>query len=174
MLPDGTSQIWIHLSKAVPIQHKAAEGSVSFILEDTYVRTYNNTHALVTTHFNTPVAAARLKRLRGGKTQLTILLREKAALQKQLVPGPRGTAYLRINIPRPTKTFAQQLVPLGVMKGARANVTPSHSPAPTRTPTPAASPAKKKTTKAQSSGQSRTKDQGKGKASSSFTFSMGD
>ncbi len=112
MLPDGSAEVWVHLSKSVTLQARQAEGRVTFVLSDTYVRTWNNTHALVTTHFNTPISRVRLRRGKKGTSLLTLDLREKAALKARIVPGPRGTTYLRIAIPRASRNLVPAVRPV--------------------------------------------------------------
>ncbi len=117
MLPDGSSEVSVWLSKKVKVDIHKQERSVTLVLSDTYVRWRNNTYPLITTHFNTPLGSARLKRGKHGETLLIIQLRETADVKSRLEVGPRGTAILKVAIPRPRQVFveADQRVPLAVL-----------------------------------------------------------
>ena len=59
-LPDGGSRLFVDLTTQVPVEERRAPGSVTYVLKGAQVTHYNNTNALVTVHFNTPVYRARL------------------------------------------------------------------------------------------------------------------
>jgi hypothetical protein len=59
-LPDGGSRLFVDLSSQVPVEERRAPGSVTYVLKGAQVTHHNNTNALVTVHFNTPVYRARL------------------------------------------------------------------------------------------------------------------
>jgi hypothetical protein len=44
----------------VPVEEHKARGSITYVLKNAGARVWNNTNALVTVHFNTPVSRARL------------------------------------------------------------------------------------------------------------------
>lgn len=117
MLQDGSSEVSVWLSKKVQVDVRKQERSVTLVLSETYVRWTNNTYPLITTHFNTPLSSARLKRGKKGETLLVIQLRETADVKSRLEVGPRGTAILKVSIPRPRQVFveADQRVPLAVL-----------------------------------------------------------
>jgi hypothetical protein len=73
-LPDGGSRVFVHVSSQVPVEERKAQGSVTYVLKGAHVQFHNNTNALVTVHFNTPVARARLVPS-GGDLLLQIDLR---------------------------------------------------------------------------------------------------
>ncbi len=57
---DGGSRLFVALSQAVPVEERKAHGSLTYVLKGASPRVWNNTNALVTVHFNTPVYRARL------------------------------------------------------------------------------------------------------------------
>ncbi|MBN9165444.1 MAG: hypothetical protein J0I07_31080, partial [Myxococcales bacterium] len=57
---DGGSRLFVQLSQNVPVEERKAQGSITYVLKGASPRVWNNTNALVTVHFNTPVARARL------------------------------------------------------------------------------------------------------------------
>ncbi|MBI2393425.1 MAG: hypothetical protein HYV09_27825, partial [Deltaproteobacteria bacterium] len=61
MTEDGGSEIVVEFSKnpLSPTQHPAA-GSLSFVFKGAHVIKSNNQNPLITVHFNTPIASARL------------------------------------------------------------------------------------------------------------------
>ncbi|MGE0321260.1 MAG: hypothetical protein AB7K71_23410 [Polyangiaceae bacterium] len=121
MLQDGSSEVSVWLSKKVSVEVRKAERSVTLVLSDTYVRWTTNTYPLITTHFNTPLSSARLKRGKQGETLLVLNLREAADVKSRLEVGPRGTSILRVSIPAPRQEFvkAEQRVPLAVLPSQR-------------------------------------------------------
>ncbi len=59
-LPDGGSRLFVDLTTQVPVEERRTAGSVTYVLKGAQVTHHNNTNALVTVHFNTPVFRARL------------------------------------------------------------------------------------------------------------------
>jgi len=59
-LPDGGSRLFVDLTTQVPVEERRTANSVTYVLKGAQVTHYNNTNALVTVHFNTPVYRARL------------------------------------------------------------------------------------------------------------------
>jgi hypothetical protein len=57
---DGGSRLFVALSQTVPVEERKAQGSITYVLKGASPRVWNNTNALVTVHFNTPVYRARL------------------------------------------------------------------------------------------------------------------
>ncbi|MCA9645988.1 MAG: hypothetical protein H6718_33390 [Polyangiaceae bacterium] len=121
MLQDGSSEVSVWLSKKVSVDVRKAERSVTLVLSETYVRWTTNTYPLITTHFNTPLSSARLKRGKKGETLLVLTLREAADVKSRLEVGPRGSSILRVSIPAPRQEFvkAEQRVPLAVLPATR-------------------------------------------------------
>jgi hypothetical protein len=59
-LPDGGSRLFVELSAQVTVEERRAQGSITYVLKGAQIRHHNNTNALVTVHFDTPVFRARL------------------------------------------------------------------------------------------------------------------
>ncbi len=59
-LPDGGSRLFVQLNQNVPVEERRAAGSVTYVLKGAHLRVHNDSNALVTVHFNTPVFRARL------------------------------------------------------------------------------------------------------------------
>ena len=78
------------LSTQVPVEERRAPGSVTYVLKGAQVTHYNNTNALVTVHFNTPVYRARL--VPSGNDLLFVVdLRDpKAAPAMKISPKGQG------------------------------------------------------------------------------------
>jgi hypothetical protein len=66
---DGGSEVMVDFSKdpSAPTEHKAA-GSITYLFKGVHVAKHNNQNPLITVHFNTPVASARLVPSKGGLT----------------------------------------------------------------------------------------------------------
>lgn len=59
-MPDGSTRLFVELSKPAAFDTKLARGSVTYVLKEARVERRNNQNPLVTVHFNTPVTSARL------------------------------------------------------------------------------------------------------------------
>lgn len=101
MLADGSSQVWVHVTKKVNVTAAAT----SFALVGAQVNVRNNTNALVTEYFDTPLARARLKSDAAG-TQLVLELRENVPLKHRVVDGPGGSMVLYVDLPKAQKSYA--------------------------------------------------------------------
>ncbi len=104
MLPGGKSLVWVSVSRSVPVEVHDAAGRVTYLLTGAHVGIRNNTNALVTTYFDTPLSRARLVPSKKG-TQLVLQLREKVAPSYKVTKGPGGTMVLEVTLPAPSKTF---------------------------------------------------------------------
>jgi hypothetical protein len=112
MLPDGSSQIFVSISKKVDVKVRKARGRVTYILPHVNVGVRNNTNPLVTLHFNTPMSQARLLPDKQGAL-LIVELREQAELAHKIVNGPRGTMVLQVSLPRARRTYAGAAIEMG-------------------------------------------------------------
>lgn len=101
MLGDGSSQLWVHVTKKVNVSAAAT----SFALVGAQVNVRNNTNALVTEFFDTPLARARLKPDASG-AQLVLELRENVAVKHRIVDGPGGSMVLYVDLPKAQKSYA--------------------------------------------------------------------
>ncbi len=98
MLAGGRSLVWVSVSHSVPVRVERAAGRVVYSLEGARVEVRNNTNALVTTHFVTPVARVQLVPTATGM-QLVVELREPVELSHTVSSGPRGTMILLVEAP---------------------------------------------------------------------------
>lgn len=112
-LSDGGSRLFVQLTQQVPVEERRTQASVTYVLKGAHVRLSNNTNALVTVHFNTPVWRARL--VPQGKDLLFVLdLRAAAAPTWRMDAGKGGGASLVVDFargdflgaPAPTETTA--------------------------------------------------------------------
>jgi hypothetical protein len=122
-LADGTTRLFVQLTKTVPVEERKTAGTVTYVLKGAHVGIWNNTNALVTTHFNTPVTRARLVP-HGADIFFVVELRANVAPAFRMASTKDGTAMLQVE-------FA---------KGEFLNGAPSTIPTPqaTSTATPAA------------------------------------
>jgi len=104
MLRDGRSLVWVNISRKVPVEVHSAAGRVTYLLGGAQVSIRNNTNALVTTYFDTPLSRARLVPGKQG-TQLVLELREKVTPSYKVLKGPGGTMLLQVTLPPPSKSF---------------------------------------------------------------------
>jgi hypothetical protein len=118
MAPDGTSRVWLRVTRSADVQVRRAAGQVTYVLGGVHVGVRNNTNALVTTHFDTPLARARLVRDRAGAL-LVLELREAAEPSHKVSTGPHGTMSLEITIPRAQRTYADRYVPTQARASAK-------------------------------------------------------
>lgn len=94
-LADGTSRLFVQLSKPVAYDTKAAAGTITYVLKGVHVDRRNNYNPLVTVHFNTPVTSARL--VPHGK-DLWFVVDLRASVQPTVAmdAAKDGAAMLRI------------------------------------------------------------------------------
>ena len=95
---DGTSVIWVTLSRRSNVEVSARGRVVSFHLPGVYVDVRNNTNPLVTSHFATPVQKTWLRPDKVGAS-LIIELREPLTPTHRVLDGPRGTMVLEVTVP---------------------------------------------------------------------------
>lgn len=96
---DGGSRLFVQLSQNVPVEERKAQGSITYVLKGASPRVWNNTNALVTVHFNTPVARARL--VPHGKDLLFVIdLRAAATPTWKVTESADKTAILSIDFPK--------------------------------------------------------------------------
>jgi hypothetical protein len=118
-LQGGGSVVWVSVSKEVPVKPHVAPGRVVYLLEGARVQAVNNTHPLVTTHFNTPAQSIRLVPVKAG-VELVVELREAIKPVHRVVRGPRGMMLLELELPPPTRPYAVRAAvpPLEVRSGS--------------------------------------------------------
>lgn len=98
LLPDGRSRIYVELTRQVSVDERRAEGTLIYVIHDARVPVRNNRNALITTHFATPVARARLLSA-GANIELIIDLRKSTSATQKVVAGENGGARLEIDFP---------------------------------------------------------------------------
>jgi hypothetical protein len=118
---DGGSRLFVQLTQNVKVEERKAQGSITYVLKGASPRVWNNTNALVTVHFNTPVSSARLVPV-GQDLHFVVELRAPVTPTWKMEDGQDKTALLAIDFPK------------GDYLGAGAE------PAAPRTPAPAAAP----------------------------------
>ena len=96
---DGGSRLFVQLSQNVPVEERKAQGSITYVLKGASPRVWNNTNALVTVHFNTPVARARLVP-QGHDLLFVIDLRAAASPTWKVTESADKTAILSIDFPK--------------------------------------------------------------------------
>ena len=95
-LADGGSRLFVQVSQSVPVEERKTAGSITYVLKGASPRVWNNTNALVTVHFNTPVSRARL--VPQGKDLLFIVeLRAGATPTWKMNDAPDRGAMLAID-----------------------------------------------------------------------------
>jgi hypothetical protein len=96
---DGSSRLFVELSKPVAYETKAARGTVTYVLKGTRVLRRNNTNPLVTVHFNTPVTSAKLVP-HGHDLWFVVDLRADVQPTVTMDTGKDGTAVMHIELPK--------------------------------------------------------------------------
>ncbi len=97
--PDGGSRLFVQLSQSVPVEERKARGSITYVLKGASPRVWNNTNALVTVHFNTPVSRARLVP-HGADLLFIVELRAAAAPTWKMAESQDKTSTLQIEFPK--------------------------------------------------------------------------
>jgi hypothetical protein len=99
MLAEGGSRLFVELSQTVQVDERKVRGSVTYVLHGAHVTVHNNTNPLVTVHFNTPVASARL--VPSGRDLLFVVsLRADASPTWKINPGKEGSSILTVDFPK--------------------------------------------------------------------------
>ncbi|MBN2193199.1 MAG: hypothetical protein JW751_10325 [Polyangiaceae bacterium] len=98
LLPGGRSLVWLVVTRTVAVREERAEGRVTYFLEGARVEVANNTNALITTHFVTPLARVQIVPTETG-TSLIIELREVVELEHSVAAGPHGSMVLMVEVP---------------------------------------------------------------------------
>jgi hypothetical protein len=98
-LADGSTRLFVELSKPVAYETKVAGGKLTCVLKGAHVDRRNNYNPLVTVHFNTPVTSARLVP-RGADLWLVAEMRAKVQPSVTMETTPDGRAVLRLEFPK--------------------------------------------------------------------------
>jgi hypothetical protein len=133
---DGGSRLFVQLSQNVQVEERKAQGSITYVLKGASPRVWNNTNALVTVHFNTPVSRARLVP-QGGDLHFIIELRSAATPTWKMNDSQDKTAMLAVDFPKGDYLANGVAEPAGpaprpAAKAAarRRNTRPAAAPAP--------------------------------------------
>jgi hypothetical protein len=98
-LADGSSRLFVELTKPVAYETRTARGTVTYVLKGARVVRRNNTNALVTVHFNTPVTSARLVP-HGRDLWFVVALRADVQPTVSMDAGKDGAAVMHIELPK--------------------------------------------------------------------------
>lgn len=98
-LPDGGSRLFVSLSAPVAVEEHKAQGVLTYVLKGAHVRVRNNTNALVTVHFDTPVSRARLVP-HGKDLHFVIELRAAATPTWKMTEAEDKSSVLVIDFPK--------------------------------------------------------------------------
>ena len=99
MLAEGGSRLFVELSQPVQVDERKVRGSLTYVLHGAHVTVHNNTNPLVTVHFNTPVASARLVPS-GHDLLFVVSLRADATPTWKINPGKEGSSILTVDFPK--------------------------------------------------------------------------
>ncbi|HVJ89546.1 MAG TPA: hypothetical protein VM580_07055, partial [Labilithrix sp.] len=97
--PDGGSRLFVQLSERVPVDERKANGTITYVLKGASPRVWNNTNALETIHFNTPVSRARLVP-HGGDVHFVVELRTAASPTWSVSESKDKGVMLTIDFPK--------------------------------------------------------------------------
>ena len=128
-LPDGGTRFFVELNQSVPVEERRAQGTITYVLRGAHLRVHNDSNALVTVHFNTPVFRGKLTP-QGNDLLFILELRAAATPTFKVVEAPNKTAALQIDFPKGdfisgdgTETLPAQARPVPTIgrgkKGAR-------------------------------------------------------
>jgi hypothetical protein len=95
---DGTSRIFVKITKDVPVEAKRQGKQVDFLLRGAKVVVKNNKNPLITKEFVSPVMVARLVSEKEGVV-LRVELREAVTPTHRVSRHPDGSVTLHIDFP---------------------------------------------------------------------------
>jgi hypothetical protein len=98
-LADGSSRLFVELTRPVTYETRAGKGTVTYVLKGARVSRQNNTNALVTVHFNTPVTSARLVP-HGHDLWFVVALRATVQPTVSMETGKDGGVVMHIELPK--------------------------------------------------------------------------
>ena len=130
----GGSRLFVALSAPVQVEERKAAGTLTYVLKDANVRVRNNTNALVTVHFNTPVSRARLVP-HGKDLHFVVDLRAATTPTWKMGEGPDKSAVLQIDFP------AGNFAPAEAVEGSQATAPPKKPPPAKNSAAPKPAPA---------------------------------
>jgi hypothetical protein len=98
-LADGSTRLFLELSKPVAYTTRTAPGVITYVLKGVRVKRRNNQNPLVTVHFNTPVTSARLVP-HGHDTWFVLAMRANLQPAVSIDAAKDGTAIMHIDFPK--------------------------------------------------------------------------
>ncbi|HLK38496.1 MAG TPA: hypothetical protein VKU41_17155 [Polyangiaceae bacterium] len=98
-LADGSSRLFVELSKPVAYETRTARGAITYVLKGARIEKRNNENPLVTVHFNTPVTSARLVP-HGHDLYFVVDLRANVQPTVTVDAGKDGGSMMRIEFPK--------------------------------------------------------------------------
>jgi hypothetical protein len=98
-LGDGSTRLFVQLTKPVAYDTKTGRTAITYVLKGARIDRRNNRNPLVTVHFNTPVASARLVP-HGHDVWFVVELRANASPTTTMDAKGDGTATLQIAFPK--------------------------------------------------------------------------
>lgn len=104
-LPDGGSRIFVDLSERVQVTKRDGVQELTYSLRGARLASKNNQNALVTEHFETQVARAKLVPTEDG-LELVIQLREDAKPAHRLLRREGDVSQLQIDFPPSARSEA--------------------------------------------------------------------
>jgi hypothetical protein len=135
-LGDGSTRLFVLMSKPVQWEAKPAAGTLTYVLKGAHVDKRNNYNPLVTVHFNTPVTSARLVP-HGGDLWFVVDLRSNVTPTVAMDAAKEGGSMLRIEFPKGDYLPMSEMPPAPPVAATPAPPAPA-SPAPPAPPPPAA------------------------------------
>jgi hypothetical protein len=126
-LADGSTRLFVELSKPVTFETKAARGTVTYVLKGTRVLRRNNTNPLVTLHFNTPVTSAKLVP-HGADLWFVLDLRADVQPTVTMDAAKDGSAVMHIELPKGAYLPPEEAAPVesqGPLGTPSASVAPA-------------------------------------------------
>jgi hypothetical protein len=98
-LADGSTRLFVELTKPVAYDTKAGSRAITYVLKGAHVDRRNNQNPLITVHFNTPVASARLVP-HGRDLWFVVDLRANVQPTATMDATKDGEATLRVAFPK--------------------------------------------------------------------------
>jgi hypothetical protein len=132
-LADGSTRLFVQLSRPVQFVTKPAQGTLTFVLQGAHVDRRNNYNPLVTVHFNTPVSSARLVP-HGNDLWFVVDLRANVSPQVTMDAAKDGGAMLRIEFPKGDYLPGGQATPSPSASSSQPPTSPAPSAAPPAAP----------------------------------------
>lgn len=106
---DGSSRIFVKLSREVPVEARYSGKKLEYVFRGARIPLRNNKNPLITEHFGAAVVSARFVQDSKGKgrekttdARFEIVLREEAKPPHKIERMPDGTAIFTVDLPKPS------------------------------------------------------------------------